>query len=792
MRKDVQLHPTPANGSLVIVSPGEAVRLEFEVKNEDTEYSALLQLVVKTDLSAEWYATPKGRRTRPGGTELLAIEFHVPSGAQAQVWPVEVVATDTEGNEVRSFGKRDFLVSIAAEVEPDTGEDVIDDELREKERKKREQAEREERERERQRQQRENPFGYVADEPVPVGHIKEIDPIDRVVTVNGNDRIYLRFNRVNTGSSEARLALHDIEERTPGSATRGWYVQMQDQNVLPAGQKGFVSCGIKVPEHIEPGQYLVRLTVGFDSTDSEPQLIRIKIRVREKVGVTIKASPKTVTLNPFQKETTFTVIAEAASNAASAVRLSVRDPKPNMDSQGRIMGSGDCAVIGAWRTNLANEIGDVHPQLKGPGVPVKEKLTVRRQGIWWLGWVEKVPIRLRAVPVTDESNGGVPGNETVVQIKRWRILPWPWFVNVLFIVAYALSGPVDVTVTNGLRVETTNLYVVIPSNNKDYQTGTAEATVQLETHPWRPLVIRTIEDKLSDSEKKRTWKSPDSVSLIRNEYARHFRYDAQVPFLQSNQTIALVIPGRGRGSLRVSGATLESRARVNFPSLTPAPEGNDDAPYLVTYLARPRSPIAIENFNSNYKVSFAIFRRPDPSVLIPKGLGADYLQGANAKPTQGSAEGLRFYFDFAKGVSSCEGQELWMVTNDKAQQIICIRFSDDGPAATTTPTTTIKSEPIQSGSNESSEDKALAQIKARALKNIDGLSDEELRIYRNEPYARHGAVFSTQRLQMFFSKTSWYRSRNLSPESVYSDFSRGEKEQISSAREEEERRMRGR
>ena len=46
----------------------------------------------------------------------------------------------------------------------------------------------------------------------------------------------------------------------------------------------------------------------------------------------------------------------------------------------------------------------------------------------------------------------------------------------------------------------------------------------------------------------------------------------------------------------------------------------------------------------------------------------------------------------------------------------------------------------------------------RKLKKSDlkGLSKEELRIARNEIYARHGRMFDDKKLQKYFDSQSWY------------------------------------
>jgi hypothetical protein len=41
--------------------------------------------------------------------------------------------------------------------------------------------------------------------------------------------------------------------------------------------------------------------------------------------------------------------------------------------------------------------------------------------------------------------------------------------------------------------------------------------------------------------------------------------------------------------------------------------------------------------------------------------------------------------------------------------------------------------------------------------DLQGMSKQELRILRNEIYARHGRKFKSEDLQVYFSAQSWYQ-----------------------------------
>lgn len=58
-----------------------------------------------------------------------------------------------------------------------------------------------------------------------------------------------------------------------------------------------------------------------------------------------------------------------------------------------------------------------------------------------------------------------------------------------------------------------------------------------------------------------------------------------------------------------------------------------------------------------------------------------------------------------------------------------------------------------------SQDYVLPDSSTRQLSygDIAGLTKEQLRIARNEIYARHGRMFTSEELQSYFNSKSWYR-----------------------------------
>lgn len=73
------------------------------------------------------------------------------------------------------------------------------------------------------------------------------------------------------------------------------------------------------------------------------------------------------------------------------------------------------------------------------------------------------------------------------------------------------------------------------------------------------------------------------------------------------------------------------------------------------------------------------------------------------------------------------------------------------PSPTPTPTPTPSPSPELSYILPDSDKRYLTQS------DLEGLTDEELRIARNEIYARHGRLFNDQELQAYFDQQPWYK-----------------------------------
>ncbi len=70
--------------------------------------------------------------------------------------------------------------------------------------------------------------------------------------------------------------------------------------------------------------------------------------------------------------------------------------------------------------------------------------------------------------------------------------------------------------------------------------------------------------------------------------------------------------------------------------------------------------------------------------------------------------------------------------------------------------------------------------------DLEGFSEEELKIMRNEIYARHGYIFTTKDMVDYFSKQPWYNGTIKDAGEVYKTFSDIEKKNVDTIKKMEE------
>lgn len=147
-----------------------------------------------------------------------------------------------------------------------------------------------------------------------------------------------------------------------------------------------------------------------------------------------------------------------------------------------------------------------------------------------------------------------------------------------------------------------------------------------------------------------------------------------------------------------------------------------------------------------------------------RGESAEY--GSNGRSILSDDNDRTAVFTFHSGLSHTAGQ-------GTVYQCRAIMTVDPGSAVPGEPVPALS----QSSSAVEREDYLLPDVDSRYLsrEEISRLTKEELRLARNEIYARHGRLFNSADLQNYFNKKSWYQGRipaNQFSDSVFNDYER--------------------
>lgn len=123
-------------------------------------------------------------------------------------------------------------------------------------------------------------------------------------------------------------------------------------------------------------------------------------------------------------------------------------------------------------------------------------------------------------------------------------------------------------------------------------------------------------------------------------------------------------------------------------------------------------------------------------------------------------------------------------SNKNAQQSSAVQSSTAKPSSTVQPSTTVPSS-VEPSSSVAPEDRdyIIPDSSSRIidLSEIENLTAEELRLARNEIYARHGRKFQDVELQNYFNSKTWYRG-TIEPkdftDNMLSDIEKANKDKI--------------
>lgn len=272
-----------------------------------------------------------------------------------------------------------------------------------------------------------------------------MDPKDgTLIPLRPGERMLLRFPFTNLGSREQTYILD--EDR---SLEDGWLTLVQDQVNLTRNGTGELSFRLTPPENAEPGDYPLSITLGPQGGQLMSRSLILSVLATP--AVELKTKTPTVKVGPAAKFLEFPLSVENAGNADTAFRIAVKAPETDAPTDGAPTGSGDIYETPQWRYLFDKELESLRSPATGREPrPVPITLRVRPKGAWWFGFKQTHKFRVAAVPVTEPTNCGKPGNSLELTAIRSRWLPFPALFLLLLIpisMLFFSGGASDLTVT---------------------------------------------------------------------------------------------------------------------------------------------------------------------------------------------------------------------------------------------------------------------------------------------------------------------------------------------------------
>ncbi|MDQ2686572.1 MAG: hypothetical protein M3Y28_01765 [Armatimonadota bacterium] len=273
-----------------------------------------------------------------------------------------------------------------------------------------------------------------------------MDPKDgTLIPLRPGERMLLRFPFTNLGSREQTYILD--EDR---SLEDGWLTLVQDQVNLTRNGTGELSFRLTPPENAEPGDYPLNITLGPQGGQLMSRALTLSMLATP--AVELKTKTPSVKVGPAAKFLEFPLSVENAGNADTAFRIAVKAPETDTPTDGAPTGSGDIYETPQWRYLFDKELESLRSPATGREPrPVPITLRVRPKGAWWFGFKQTHKFRVAAIPVTEPTNCGKPGNSLELTAIRSRWLPFPALFLLLLIpisMLFFSGGASDLTVTN--------------------------------------------------------------------------------------------------------------------------------------------------------------------------------------------------------------------------------------------------------------------------------------------------------------------------------------------------------
>lgn len=262
------------------------------------------------------------------------------------------------------------------------------------------------------------------------------------IRLSPGQKALLRF-----GFTSTRLGTYAIEEDY--SLPQGWIHLIASHENIPRGATGERRATISIPLGTKPKTFQLEIRVGPEDDALTPY--EIVLVVEPSLAVTIGAEQPCTVVGPGVRDAAFSLSVNNAGNADTGYRIQVTE----VDETGRpepVFETTD------WRYLVDKEVENLKsPTSNAKPVPQSHTLIVRRKGTWWnFGWVESHQLKVYAAPVTAQTDTITDQNSVDLTVKRWRILPMPWYLcaGVLALLLPIVGGkPSNLQITNGFPAD---------------------------------------------------------------------------------------------------------------------------------------------------------------------------------------------------------------------------------------------------------------------------------------------------------------------------------------------------
>lgn len=274
----------------------------------------------------------------------------------------------------------------------------------------------------------------------------EADPEEILLNPMSGEEIELR-------PGETRLVGFSFKNAGSGMTT---YVLQQDtllgdammsvvtgSTSIERGVSGQVTFRLHPPINAVPGPYPIEVMHGPQG--GALTRCRLTLRVLATPAVKIKVRTPVFRMSPLFSfaAANFDLTVESAGNSQTAFRIGVLPETEQEREPGEPPPREYIYEAPDWRYVFDREMAD----LKSPGgsLPIQPrqiKLRLMRRNWWWFGFTEKHTVRVAAVPVTDPTNGGKPGNVVQLTATRRRYWPMPlWACAVILALLLFVMSP---------------------------------------------------------------------------------------------------------------------------------------------------------------------------------------------------------------------------------------------------------------------------------------------------------------------------------------------------------------